>query len=97
MISHRYNSVYTFGPTFRAENSQTPRHLAEFWMIEPEIAFCDLQGDMACAEQYVQFCLRAVLDECAGDLAFLRVCAGSFSRCCFTNPVKPRIVMTRRW
>ena len=69
----KINSVYTFGPTFRAEYSFTSRHLAEFWMIEPEIAFCDLQGDMACAEAYVQFCIRAALSECRSDLLFLQV------------------------
>lgn len=58
-------SVYTFGPTFRAEDSHTRRHLAEFWMIEPEIAFCDLEGNMRCAEDYVRFCCNAVLEECA--------------------------------
>ena len=51
-------SVYTFGPTFRAENSHTSRHLAEFWMIEPELAFADLADDMACAEDYVRYCCK---------------------------------------
>lgn len=58
------SSVYTFGPTFRAEDSHTRRHLAEFWMIEPEIAFCDIEGNMQCAEDYVRFCCNAVLTEC---------------------------------
>merc|ERR1712224_341771 len=56
--------VYTFGPTFRAENSNTNRHLAEFWMIEPEMAFADLKDDMQCAEDYLQFCAAAVLRDC---------------------------------
>lgn len=64
------SDVYTFGPTFRAENSNTSRHLAEFWMIEPEMAFADLSDDMACAESYLQFCLRYVLDQCKEDLRF---------------------------
>eukprot|EP00035_Acanthoeca_spectabilis_P034859 m.31218 g.31218 ORF g.31218 m.31218 type:complete len:607 (+) comp6913_c0_seq1:110-1930(+) len=63
-------SVYTFGPTFRAEDSHTTRHLAEFWMIEPEIAFCDLQGDMTCAEQYVQYCCKHVLETCRPEMEF---------------------------
>ncbi|HTO52847.1 MAG TPA: asparagine--tRNA ligase [Myxococcota bacterium] len=62
--------VYTFGPTFRAENSNTSRHLAEFWMIEPEMAFCDLRGDMALAEEFLRYVLRAVLEESAEDMAF---------------------------
>jgi asparaginyl-tRNA synthetase len=63
--------VYTFGPTFRAENSNTSRHLAEFWMIEPEVAFCDLVGDMDLAEDFLKYCLKYALDNCAADLAFL--------------------------
>lgn len=63
--------VYTFGPTFRAENSNTSRHLAEFWMIEPEVAFCDLEGDMDLAEDFLKYCLKYALDNCASDLAFL--------------------------
>lgn len=63
-------NVYTFGPTFRAENSNTPRHLAEFWMIEPEMAFCDLEGDMALAEEYIKHLLRAALERCPDDMAF---------------------------
>lgn len=62
--------VYTFGPTFRAENSNTSRHLAEFWMIEPEMAFCDLQGDLECAESYVKHCVNHILKHCAEDLEF---------------------------
>ena len=64
-------SVYTFGPTFRAENSNTTRHLAEFWMIEPEIAFADLKDDMQCAEDYVRHCLNHVLQSNRADLEFL--------------------------
>merc|ERR1719191_1045846 len=62
--------VYTFGPTFRAEDSSTTRHLAEFWMIEPEMAFADLSDDMDCAEQYIRHCARTVLDQCKSDLDF---------------------------
>ena len=58
------SNVYTFGPTFRAENSHTARHLAEFLMIEPEMAFCTLEDDMQCAEDYVRFCCRHALDTC---------------------------------
>jgi len=63
-------NVYTFGPTFRAENSNTPRHLAEFWMIEPEMAFCDLEGDMDLAEAYIKHLIGAVLQHCPDDTAF---------------------------
>jgi asparaginyl-tRNA synthetase len=62
--------VYTFGPTFRAENSNTSRHLSEFWMIEPEIAFADLQDDAALAADYLRFIFKAVLDEHGDDIAF---------------------------
>ena len=64
-------AIYTFGPTFRAENSNTPRHLAEFWMIEPEIAFCDLQDLMDLEEEFIKYCVQWALDNCADDLAFL--------------------------
>jgi asparaginyl-tRNA synthetase len=62
--------VYTFGPTFRAENSNTSRHAAEFWMIEPEVAFCDLQGDMDLAESHVKEMVRFALEDCKEDLEF---------------------------
>ncbi len=62
--------VYTFGPTFRAENSNTARHLAEFWMIEPEMAFCDLEGDMDLAEDFIKHLFKVALAECAEDLEF---------------------------
>ncbi len=65
-----FSNVYTFGPTFRAENSNTPRHLAEFWMIEPEMAFCDLAGDMELAEDFLKFIIQYVLDRCAPDIEF---------------------------
>ncbi|MCD6385067.1 asparagine--tRNA ligase [Candidatus Sumerlaeota bacterium] len=64
-------NVYTFGPTFRADNSNTPRHLAEFWMVEPEMAFCDLEGDMDLAESYVKHLFRSVLEDCTEDIEFL--------------------------
>ena len=65
------SKVYTFGPTFRAENSNTTRHLAEFWMIEPEIAFADLNDDANLAEDFLKYLFRAVLDERGDDLAFI--------------------------
>ncbi|KAG6428631.1 hypothetical protein SASPL_112884 [Salvia splendens] len=65
------SSVYTFGPTFRAENSHTSRHLAEFWMVEPEIAFADIQDDMNCAEAYVRFLCQWLLDNCYDDMEFM--------------------------
>jgi asparaginyl-tRNA synthetase len=64
------SKVYTFGPTFRAENSNTTRHLAEFWMIEPEIAFADLNEDANLAERFLKYVFRAVLAECAPDMKF---------------------------
>jgi asparaginyl-tRNA synthetase len=62
------SNIYTFGPTFRAENSNTARHAAEFWMIEPEMAFCDLQGDMDLAEEFIKALARYALEHCAEDL-----------------------------
>lgn len=64
-------NVYTFGPTFRAENSNTPRHLAEFWMIEPEMAFYDINDNMDLAEDFIKYCVRWALENCEDDLAFL--------------------------
>ena len=69
IFAHSHGRVYTFGPTFRAENSNTSRHLAEFWMVEPEMAFCDLSGNMAMAEQLIKYLVATVLEECADDLA----------------------------
>jgi asparaginyl-tRNA synthetase len=63
--------IYTFGPTFRAENSNTPRHLAEFWMIEPEMAFYDLNDNMDLAEEFVKYLIKYALDNCREDLEFL--------------------------
>ena len=65
-----FGKVYTFGPTFRAENSNTPRHAAEFWMIEPEIAFADLQDDMQLAQDMIKYVLRFVLERCPEELQF---------------------------
>ncbi|MDF2576657.1 MAG: asparaginyl-tRNA synthetase [Chlamydiales bacterium] len=64
------SDVYTFGPTFRAENSNTSRHLAEFWMIEPEMAFADIHDNMDMAEAYLQYCVKYALENCQEDLAF---------------------------
>ena len=63
--------IYTFGPTFRAENSNTPRHLAEFWMIEPEMAFYDINDNMILAEEFVKYLVQYALDNCMDDLTFL--------------------------
>nr|MBP7472993.1 asparagine--tRNA ligase [Prevotella sp.] len=64
-------AIYTFGPTFRAENSNTPRHLAEFWMIEPEVAFLDMKGLMDLEEDFIKYCVKWALDNCKDDLEFL--------------------------
>ncbi len=64
-------AIYTFGPTFRAENSNTPRHLAEFWMIEPEVAFIDLDDLMDLEEDFIKYCVQWALDNCKDDLEFL--------------------------
>ena len=64
-------AIYTFGPTFRAENSNTPRHLAEFWMIEPEVAFNDIYDNMELAEEFIKYCVQWALDNCMDDIKFL--------------------------
>ena len=69
-FAQAFRNIYTFGPTFRAENSNTTRHAAEFWMIEPEIAFADLKDDMDLQEDMIKFVIRAVLETCPDELAF---------------------------
>jgi asparaginyl-tRNA synthetase len=68
VMAMAFQNVYTFGPTFRAENSNTSRHLAEFWMVEPEMAFCDIEGDQNLAEEFLKYIFQYVLDNCAEDL-----------------------------
>jgi asparaginyl-tRNA synthetase len=93
-------NVYTFGPTFRAENSNTSRHLAEFWMIEPEMAFCDIGCNMDVAEEFLKYVLRRVLEECGEDMKFFdswiekgilegleRVVDAEFTRITYTEAV----------
>ena len=70
IFASAFSNVYTFGPTFRAENSNTPRHLAEFWMIEPEMAFYELEDNMRLAEEFLKYIIRYVLDHCREDLEF---------------------------
>lgn len=65
-------AIYTFGPTFRAENSNTPRHLSEFWMIEPEMAFYDITDNMDLAEEFIKYCVKYALENCKDDLEFLQ-------------------------
>jgi asparaginyl-tRNA synthetase len=77
-------NVYSFGPTFRAENSNTSRHLAEFWMVEPEMAFCDLAGDMEIAEAFLKALFRSVLESCPEDMAF------------FEERIEPGVLATLR-
>ena len=96
-----FGDVYTFGPTFRAENSNTARHAAEFWMIEPEMAFCDLDGDMEVAEAMIKHIIRRVMERCPDDLAFFNsfvdkglierlqhVAESDFGRVTYTEAVK---------
>ena len=70
VMAMAFQNVYTFGPTFRAENSNTSRHLAEFWMVEPEMAFCDLEGNQNLAEEFLKYIFKYVLDNCPEDLEF---------------------------
>ncbi|WP_017303432.1 asparagine--tRNA ligase [Spirulina subsalsa] len=70
IMAMSFSDVYTFGPTFRAENSNTSRHLAEFWMVEPEMAFCDLQGNMDLAEAFLKHIFKTVLEQCPEDMDF---------------------------
>lgn len=94
-------AIYTFGPTFRAENSNTPRHLAEFWMIEPEVAFNDITDNMDLAEDFIKYCIRWALDNCYDDVKFLNdmfdkelierlegVVKGDFVRLAYTEGIK---------
>ncbi|MDE7119194.1 MAG: asparagine--tRNA ligase, partial [Muribaculaceae bacterium] len=94
-------AIYTFGPTFRAENSNTPRHLAEFWMIEPEVAFIDIDENMDLAEDFLKYCIRYALDNCRDDIEFLaehydkelitrleHVCGEQFVRLTYTEGVE---------
>lgn len=95
------SNIYTFGPTFRAENSNTSRHAAEFWMIEPEMAFCDLEGDMDLGEEFIQYLVKDVLDNNEGDLSIFErfvdkglrarlevLASGGFSRMTYTEAVE---------
>jgi asparaginyl-tRNA synthetase len=70
VMAMAFSNVYTFGPTFRAENSNTSRHLAEFWMIEPEMAFCDLLEDMDLAETFLRYIFKYVMEHCQADMEF---------------------------
>ncbi len=103
-------NVYTFGPTFRAENSNTPRHLAEFWMVEPEMAFCDLDDDVELAQEFLQYIIRYVLDTCEADLAFFakrieptvvetleHVAQASFERITYTEAIRVLKASGRSW
>ena len=70
VMAMSFQNVYTFGPTFRAENSNTSRHLAEFWMVEPEMAFCDIEGDQDLAEEFLKYIFKYVLETCPEDMEF---------------------------
>jgi len=96
-----FRNVYTFGPTFRAENSNTSRHLAEFWMIEPEIAFCDLEKNMHIAEELLKYLLSDILEQCGEDMQLFdryvskgvidkleTVAGSSFGRVTYTEAIK---------
>jgi asparaginyl-tRNA synthetase len=102
--------IYTFGPTFRAENSNTPRHLAEFWMIEPEMAFYDLNDNMDLAEEFMKYLIRYALDNCSEDLEFLNnmidkelldrlnfVLSNEFVRITYTEAVEILTASAKKW
>ena len=102
--------IYTFGPTFRAENSNTPRHLAEFWMIEPEMAFYDLNDNMDLAEEFVKYLIKYALDNCREDLDFLNnminkdllerlkfVLENEFVRITYTEAVQILTASGKKW
>jgi asparaginyl-tRNA synthetase len=102
--------IYTFGPTFRAENSNTPRHLAEFWMIEPEMAFYDINDNMDLAEEFVKYLIKYALDNCQADLEFLNsmidkallerlrfVLDNDFVRITYTEAVDILTASPRKW
>ncbi|HRE80199.1 MAG TPA: asparagine--tRNA ligase, partial [Opitutaceae bacterium] len=104
------SNVYTFGPTFRAENSHTSRHASEFWMIEPEIAFCELEGNMALAEEFVKYLIRDARQHCAEDLDFFGkfvdkdllarldfVLERPFQRCSYTEAIEILGKSGRTW
>ncbi len=104
------SNVYTFGPTFRAENSHTSRHASEFWMVEPEIAFCALEGNMALAEEFVKYLIRDARTHCAADLEFFGkfvdkdllprldfVLQRPFQRCSYTEAVEILTRSGRAW
>jgi asparaginyl-tRNA synthetase len=104
------SNIYTFGPTFRAENSNTSRHASEFWMIEPEMAFCDLAGDMAIAEEFVKHLIRDARTHCAADLEFFAkfvdkdlltrldfVLERPFQRCSYTKAIAILEESGRKW
>lgn len=101
IMAMAFTNVYTFGPTFRAENSNTSRHLAEFWMMEPEMAFCDLEGNMDLAEEFLKFVFRRVLEECPDDIEFFNkridqtvletadnIISNEFERITYTDAIK---------
>ncbi|BBM87407.1 asparagine--tRNA ligase [Candidatus Uabimicrobium amorphum] len=101
LFASALSKVYTFGPTFRAENSNTPRHLAEFWMIEPEMAFCDLQGNMDLAEEFIRYVITYILENCKEDMEFFNkwvekgiidslqdLCKSDFERITYTEAIK---------
>ncbi len=70
-FAHAFRNIYTFGPTFRAENSNTARHASEFWMIEPEIAFADLEDNMKLAEDMIKYLINYILTHCPEEMEFL--------------------------
>ncbi|MBI3682631.1 MAG: asparagine--tRNA ligase [Acidobacteria bacterium] len=105
-----FTNVYTFGPTFRAENSNTPRHLAEFWMIEPEMAFCDLEGNQQLAEEFLKYLISYVMEHCRPDLEFFNqryepsllatlenVAGSEFARLPYTQAVEILEKSGRQW